>query len=260
MARRGFTLIELLVVVSVIAVLAGLLLPAVSMVRAQANKLKCANNMRNIAVGVMAYRTDNNDGFPGCFSELCAGYNISPKLLICPVDGTRGRDPNMGRQLPGAIAGWGDYSRLYYMQLPGTPFSPPTVAPPISACSYDYECSGWIDPAGTLFTSDDISYFYKYMPQENPPQTLPAPGTVSWAQGKLFQQQFGNIIAANGPEGYPYPASNVPMIRCYYHQNWQNMSQQTSDATLKIVNISLEGNLIYSSPNWEHDVNPLNPP
>jgi prepilin-type N-terminal cleavage/methylation domain-containing protein len=258
MMRKGFTLIELLIVITVIILLISLLMPALGMVRAQANKLKCASNMRNIAVGIMAYRSDNNDSFPGCFAEICSAYSISPSLLICPVDGSRGRNPNMGRQVPGDVGAWGDYSRLYYLQLPNTSSSPPLPSntPTISACSYDYECSGWTDPSGQLFNSDDISYFYHYFAETNPSQ-VPAAGTVSWAQGKLFQQQFGNIIQSNGQEGFAFPAGKVPMVRCYYHQNWGGMRQPQSSAIMKVLNISLEGNYVPSSPTWEHDVNPL---
>ncbi len=57
----GFTLIELLVVISIIALLVGILLPALGAARRTATRIKCLSQIRQLAVARQAYATDNND-------------------------------------------------------------------------------------------------------------------------------------------------------------------------------------------------------
>ena len=99
--RHGFTLIELLVVIAIIAILAGMLLPALARAREEARRIRCRNNLNQLAKGFATYLNEHGDNrfYPCPLGRgTGAGYNGAewmssvywtgvvpdPGVFICP--------------------------------------------------------------------------------------------------------------------------------------------------------------------------------
>src|SRR5580698_8664039 len=114
---RGFTLVELLVVIAIIGILAGLLLPVLTKAQGRAKRVWCENNLRQLGIAFHSFSHDHNSLFPmavpmsdGGSQEFAQngylvngpfyfGYHhfqtlsnilVTPKILVCPTDLTRG--------------------------------------------------------------------------------------------------------------------------------------------------------------------------
>src|ERR1039457_3146124 len=152
---KGFTLVELLMVMAIIAILAALLLAAISGVIGKARRTTCMNNLRQIDLGVRMYSDDSNDKSPKpaapvsspyiAYKELMKSYvglrgqsSQQDKLFACPddtfyFDYLFPRSTNMVGYLPESFCSRPDFDYSSYVFSAGNSFSiGPTNRPGIA--------------------------------------------------------------------------------------------------------------------------------
>jgi len=149
--RSGFTLIELLVVIAIIGVLAGILIPVIGRVRASGNTTRCAANMRQIGLQLMAYANENRGV---TIRSYDADNDVTWQKALALHDGTYahltkpkqvGKDTDYGiwrcpenMEQMKAVSGGGDEGE--------------------AECSYGI--NGWADSTeGTRYTGSRVSSF-----------------------------------------------------------------------------------------------------
>jgi prepilin-type N-terminal cleavage/methylation domain-containing protein len=95
MSRRrcGFTLVELLVVIGIIAVLIGILLPALNKAREQAKLTQCLSNLRQLSMGMQLYRQFNRDYYPPKTIRVQTGFLMNVETTVYAWAG-KGADPS----------------------------------------------------------------------------------------------------------------------------------------------------------------------
>jgi prepilin-type N-terminal cleavage/methylation domain-containing protein len=254
-SRRAFTLLELLVVISIIAVLSGLLIPAIALVRQMVRDAKCGNNLQQIASALESYKSENSDQFPDHMigdpnnltnlnpttsNLVSVGGPLTglPKVFLCPCDTLNGggTDKDMGRGL--IDSGTPGLGGLYDGGM---------INGVAAYSSYCFEASGFpLDQPNTekssfYFTTADYSQLVSMLPNGVSPTMYMAKHNEL-----LFGLADGNTYSG------PFSPSLFPIIRCFFHLKWTNATLHQS----KVMDVSWNLNVIKSIPFWETALNP----
>jgi prepilin-type N-terminal cleavage/methylation domain-containing protein len=185
--RSGFTLIELLVVIAIIAILIGLLLPAVQKIREAANRMSCSNNMKQLGLAAHNYESSYGMLPPGVDDG-----NVGPIVKLLPYM----EQDNQFRQFYFQPAPQTTNWYAFPQNRPGSTGS--TTYPPPPAPNTEYGGAGKIKTLLCPSSSRAEAYTAVLLMSPQGGGTTPTTATVKYwpgvASGFLFSGQPGSTV------------------------------------------------------------------